>query len=140
MSACSRPWDDDAVSASGRDTPVFTIARIRRDFAAQSTAGLVFTNRTEGTAYNRVGGIDTRLRLGDYLVLGQVASSFTSSAGGPSVAGKPLFEFNVVKAGRARGFSAVMEGVHHEFVAGSGFISRPGIVHANVTPRWSFFR
>lgn len=131
--------DDKAISVSGSDNPVFNIARVRRDFASQSTAGLVYTDRVEGEAYNRVAGADTRLLLGDYLILGQVASSFTSTGANESVAGKPLFEVNVVKAGRARGFSAVMEGVHPDFDAGSGFISRPGIVHANVTPRWSFF-
>ncbi len=131
--------DDAAVSLSGRDKPVFNIARVRRDFAAQSTAGLLYTDRVEGTAYNRVAGADARLLLGEYLVLGQVASSFTSAGTGQSTAGKPLFEFSVTKAGRARGFSAVIEGVHPEFVAGGGFVSRPGIARANVTPRFSFF-
>jgi hypothetical protein len=131
--------DDEAISFSGRDKPVFNIARIRRDFAARSTAGVLYTDRVEGSSYNRVAGADTRIIVGDYTVLGQLAASFTGGVPGQSAAGKPLFELNVVKSGRASGFSAVIEGVHTDFVAGSGFISRPGIARANLTPRFTFF-
>lgn len=130
--------DDEAVSLSGTDNPVFTIARVRRDLGAQSNAGLVFTDRTEGGSYNRVAGVDTRLLLGGYVFAGQLAASATRSAG-ISADVRPLFDFALVKPGRARGLSVVVEGVHPEFVAASGFVPRSGIARANVTPRWSFF-
>jgi len=131
--------DDREVSATGADHPLFTIARLRGDFAAQSTAGIVLTDRTDGATYNRVAGVDARVLVSDWSLLGQVATSFTNGVTAQSASAKPLFELNAVKAGRARGFTGVIEGVHPEFVAASGFISRPGIVHANATPRWSFF-
>ena len=128
--------DDKAVSASRVDNPVFTVARLKRDFAAQSTAGLVLTDRTEGVDYNRVAGADARVVLGGWQVNGQLASSFTSTAS--SASAKMLWDINTVKAGRRRGFSGQFRGIDPEFVAGSGFISRAGVVRANATPRWTW--
>ena len=130
--------DDEVVSASRNDRPVFTIARIRRDLGAQSNAGFVFTDRTEGSSYNRVAGLDTRLLRGGFVFAGQIAGS-TTRAPGVSSAARPLFDFALVKPGRSRGFSATLEGVHPRFFTGSGFIPRAGIARANVSPRWSFF-
>lgn len=130
--------DDEVVSTSRTERPVFTIARVRRDLGAQSNAGIVFTDRSEGSAYNRVAGLDTRLLLGGYVLAGQVAASATRAEGIASTA-RPLFDFALVRPGRARGLSVVLEGVHPDFFTASGFIPRAGIAHANVTPRWSFF-
>jgi hypothetical protein len=131
--------DDDALSVTGTDHPVFNIVRLRRDLGAQSNVGLVYTDRVEGGAYNRVAGVDTRLLLGGtYVFSGQVAGSFTS-AGGAASHGRPLFDLRLTRPGRRWGFTSVLEGRHPDFVAQSGFIARPGIVHANVAPRRSFF-
>ena len=130
--------DDKTVSATRQDNPVFTIARLRRDLGAQSNAGVVFTDKTDGDNYNRVAGVDTRLLLGKFVFAGQVAGSMTRLPGFSSTA-RPLFDFALVKPGRARGLSMVIEGVHPEFFTASGFIPRAGIAHANITPRWSFF-
>jgi hypothetical protein len=130
--------DDRSLSATGTDHPIFNVVRMRRDLGSQSNVGLVYTDRMDGNGYNRVAGVDTRLLLGGYVFNGQLASSFTSAAGGTS-SWRPLFDFSLQRPGRDWGFNAVVEGIHPEFVAGSGFISRPGIAHANVTPRRTFF-
>lgn len=130
--------DDETVSATREDRPVFTIARVRRDLGAQSNAGFVFTDRSEGGSYNRVAGVDTRVLRGGYLFAGQIAGSMTRAPGVGSTA-RPLFDFALVKPGRSRGLSVVLEGVHPEFFTASGFIPRAGIARANITPRWSFF-
>ena len=130
--------DDKTVSASGDDNPVFTIARIRRDLGAQSNVGVVLTDRTEGSNFNRVGGVDTRMLLGGFVFAGQLAGSSTHEPGISSTV-RPLFDFALVKPGRARGLSIVFEGVHPEFLAASGFTPRAGIARANITPRWTFF-
>ena len=130
--------DDRSLSASGTDHPIFNIVRLRRDLGEQSNAGIVYTDRIDGDDYNRVAGIDTRLLLGRFVLSGQVASSFTSTAGETS-SWRPLFDFSLSRPGREWSFNSVVEGIHPEFVAGSGFISRPGIAHANITPRRSFF-
>jgi hypothetical protein len=130
--------DDRSLSATGADHPVFNIVRMRRDIGEQSNAGIVYTDRIDGDDFNRVAGLDTRLLLGRYVLNGQVATSFTST-GGQIANWRPLFDFSLNRPGRDWGFNAVVEGIHPEFVAGSGFISRTGIAHANFTPRKSFF-
>ncbi|MGH7447416.1 MAG: DUF5916 domain-containing protein, partial [Longimicrobiales bacterium] len=130
--------DDRTLSASGTDRPVYNIVRMRRDLGTQSNAGIVYTDRMDGADYNRVAGLDTRLLLGRYVFNGQFAASFTSY-GGAASHWRPLFDFALSRPGRDWGFNAVIEGVHPEFLAGSGFIPRTGIAHANVTPRRTFF-
>ena len=129
--------DDEVVSLSGQDHPMFNIARLKRDFAAQSTAGLVYTDRVDGTEYNRVAGADARIVRGGWQLNSQLASSFTSTASSPGA--KWLWDVNAVKAGRTRGFAGQFRGIDPEFVAGSGFIARSGVVRASATPRWSWF-
>ena len=130
--------DDEDISVSREERPVFTIARVRRDLGAQSNAGFVFTDRSEGGSYNRVAGVDTRILRGGYVFAGQLAGSMTRAPGVSSTA-RPLFDFALVKPGRSRGLSVTLEGVHPEFLTASGFIPRAGIARANVSPRWSFF-
>jgi hypothetical protein len=130
--------DDEALSATGDRTPLFTIARVRRNLGASSTLGGVLTERREGGDYSRVFGADTRLLLGRWLVAGQLALSQTRA---PGVAGdvRPLWEVNLVRSSRSRGFNATFEGVHPEFVAAAGFVPRPGIARLNVNRRWTSF-
>ncbi|MBR9990742.1 MAG: carbohydrate binding family 9 domain-containing protein [Gemmatimonadetes bacterium] len=130
--------DDRSLSASGDDHPVFNIVRMRRDLGSQSNAGIVYTDRIDGDDYNRVAGVDTRMMLGRYVLNGQIASSFTSSAGETSH-WRPLFDVSLNRPGRDWGFNTFIRGFHPEFVAGSGFLSRTGIARAYFSPRRSFF-
>jgi hypothetical protein len=130
--------DDRSLSASGSDNPLYNLVRLRRDMGAQSNAGIVYTDRVDGSDYNRVAGIDSRMVFGKYIFNGQLATSFTSAAG-TTDHWKPLFDFALSRPGRDWGFNAVVEGTHPGFIAGSGFISRPGTAHANFTPRRSFY-
>jgi hypothetical protein len=131
--------DDDARSRTGTDHPVYNIVRLRRDLGAQSNMGLVYTDRVEGRDYNRVAAVDTRLLIGGrYIFTGQLASSFTGT-GNDALHGRPMFDLRLNRPGRDWGFNLVLSGRHPDFVAGSGFIARPGTAHANFTPRRSFF-
>jgi hypothetical protein len=131
--------DDEALSVGGQGSPVFNIVRLRRDLGAQSTAGVLYTDRTDGDDYNRLVGVDTRLLLGgQYLFTGQIASSFTA-AQGATMHGRPLFDLRLERPGRDWGFTALLEGRHPQFVAESGFIARPGIARAHIRPRRSFY-
>lgn len=131
---------DDRASAPGIDAdPVYNVLRLRRDIGPQSNLGLVYTDRIQGDDYNRMLGFDTRLLLGSrYVFNGQIAGSFTRAAGSTSH-WRPLFDFTLTQTGRQAGFNFVVEGRHPEFSAGSGFISRTGIAHANFTPRRTWF-
>lgn len=131
--------DDQAAAPNVDGNPVFNLFRLRRDIGPQSNIGVVYTDRIQGSDYNRVGGVDTRLLLGSrYIFAGQLAASFTRTAAG-SNAWRPLFDFTLSRTGRANGFNLVLEGRHEDFVAASGFIPRTGIVHGNFSPRWSWF-
>jgi hypothetical protein len=131
--------DDESVVPGSEDSPIYNILRLRRDVGPQSNVGMVYTDRIHGGDYNRVVGFDSRLLLGSrYVVNAQVATSFTA-AGDATSHWRPLFDFSVNRTGRENNVSFVVEGIHPEFVAGSGFISRPGIAHANLNPRHTWY-
>jgi hypothetical protein len=131
--------DDDALSASGRDNPIYNIVRLRRDVGAQSSVGVVYTDRLDGGDYNRVAGFDSRLLLGGkYVLSAQLAGSFTS-VGGMASHGKPLFDLRLARPGREWGLDVSLVGSHPEFRAGSGFLPRTGIVNGRASPRRTFF-
>ena len=128
-----------AVPGVNNANPVYNLMRLKRDLGAQSNIGIVYTDRVHRGDFNRVAGVDTRLLLGSrYVFNGQVATSFTKS-GAFGADGRPLFDFALTRTGRESGFNAVIEGIHPEFIASSGFISRAGIAHANFTPRRTWF-
>jgi hypothetical protein len=131
--------DDGAAVPGGRGSPVYNLLRLRRDLGVQSNVGVVYTDRVHLGGYNRVVGADTRMLFGSrYLFNGQLASSFTGSSGATSH-WRPLFDFTLTRTGRETGFNLVVEGIHPEFNAASGFIPRPGIAHVNFSPRRTFF-
>jgi Domain of unknown function (DUF5916) len=123
--------DDRAGSATGEDHPVYNILRIQRDLASQSRVGVVYTDKIDGRDYNRMAGADSRLVFGDiYSAQLQVAGSRTRRDGVTETA--PLWFARVARTGRTLGARYSISGVDDDFRAASGFISRPGIVHANL--------
>jgi len=123
--------DDQAYSTSGGDNPIYNILRARRDLGGQSTLGLVYTDKIDGSDYNRVAGVDTRLVFGQvYTARAQIAESFTRDAGTTKDA--PLWAWSLNRAGRQFGFTYSLGGIAPDFVAASGFITRPGIATSTV--------
>jgi hypothetical protein len=130
--------DDTINSASGTDRPFFNILRVQRDLRGQSKLGLVYTDKIDGQDSNRVGGLDARLTFKDvYSVRLQGALSHTRRAGETTTA--PLFEAIANRNGRRLGSQARITGIHQDFEAQAGFISRPGIVRTSFDQRVSFF-
>jgi hypothetical protein len=131
--------DDGDATQLGAPNPVFNIMRLRRDVGPGSTLGMVYTDRVQGGDYNRVVALDSRQRFGTrYILSSQVGTSFTGF-GDARQDGRPLFDFTLSQTGRSSGFTAVFEGVHPEFTASSGFISRAGVVRAVFQPRHTWF-
>lgn len=131
--------DDTSTSVDGQHRPLFNLMRLKRDLGAQSNIGVVYTDREDGDDFNRVAGLDTRLLFGSrYVFSGQVATSMTRANG---VTGDfhPLFNAALARTGRTSGFSSVIEGIHPEFQAQSGFISRSAVAHSNFSPRKTFY-
>ena len=130
--------DDDAQSRSGTDHPVYNIARIRRSLGEQSMVGLTYTDRVEGDDYNRVASVDSRLVLNERYTLGLQLSGSRTRAGG-DLFSAPGWDVSLRRSGREFGWSFSVNGRDPEFRAGSGFIGRPGMVFANLTPRITRF-
>jgi hypothetical protein len=129
--------DSKPGSRTGTDLPVFNIVRLQRDLGRQSRVGLVYTDKVDGRAWNRVLGLDSRLVQGVWSLQGQVASSFTGSKG--PVARAPLWDLSLVRNGRAFFARYALNGIDERFDAQAGFIARPGVANLSTTHRWNRF-
>jgi hypothetical protein len=130
--------DDQALSRTGEDHPVFTIARVQQDVGGQSKVGFVYTDRVAGEDANRVFGADTRIVFRDiYAVQAQAAGSRTTRLGDTTVA--PLWQTTATRSGRRFAFRYTARGVDPDFRADAGFISRTGIAQIQLTNQALFY-
>ena len=130
--------DDRSLSPSGRDRAVYNIFRAQRDIGGQSRLGVAYTDRVLGDNYNRVADVDGRVVFADvYSASFQGAGSFDRTNG--VVRNAPLWEGIFSRNGKRFGLRYVLTGISEDFRAGSGFISRPGIVHAGVDHHATWF-
>ncbi len=130
--------DDRGRSATGSN-PVFNIMRLRRDLGASSTAGIVYTDRIEGNAYNRLLGADVRLIWKKiWFSDAQLVGSWTRDGSG----GHAGTLWNVTlydRTGYSYGNHLELIGVSPGFVAASGFVNRVNIVTGRVFNRFSWY-
>ncbi|HET6900016.1 MAG TPA: DUF5916 domain-containing protein, partial [Vicinamibacteria bacterium] len=129
--------DGAETSATRQDHPLFGILRVQRDLGARSRVGLVYTDRTEDVRSNRVAEVDAHLAFASLYALDvQGALSRTHEA---DVRTAPLWQAVFVRNGRRFGWRYALTGLHPDFQADAGFISRGGIAHANLDHRVTFF-
>lgn len=129
----------DAVTSSrdGTHHPVFNIVRLRRDVGQQSTAGLVFTDRSEGSRSNRVAGFDSRLQFKNYYSLElRLAGSQTRDS---TTKSGSLWEVNQGRTGRTYGYRYALQGFSPGFETEAGFVNRVDFVRAQVNQRYTNF-
>ena len=125
--------DDREVSLTGEDHPFFNILRVQRDIGSSSRVGMVYTDRIEGSDYNRVAGADARIVFGKiYALQFQLAGSRTRTAG--VTTSGPLWQARFNRNGRTLGIRASINASDEDFRARSGFFPRPGLVHLNFDP------
>lgn len=130
--------DDPQVSRTPGANPIATILRVRRDFAGQSTAGVLVSDREEGTAFNRMAGGDVRIVFGRlYFAQFQAVQSATRLR--DSTHAGPMWEAVLDRTGRAFGFHYNVIGVHQNFEAWNGFVPRNGFVQPNVANRFTIY-
>jgi hypothetical protein len=130
--------DDREVSATGQDHPIYNLLRLQRDVAGTSRIGLVYTDRVEGSNYNRVAGTDARLVFGEiYSLQLQLAGSRTRVNGETSTG--PLWQARFNLNGRTVGLRTSFSGSSEDFRALSGFFPRPGLVSVNFDPRLTLY-
>jgi len=131
--------DDASASATGADHPVVNLLRLRRDLGASSTLGVAYTDRIEGSAYNRVLGTDARVVWKKiWFTDAQFVSSWTQDAKG--VRAGELWDVTFYDlTGRSYGNHGEIVGISPDFVAASGFVNRPNVVQARIFNRFSIY-
>ncbi len=130
--------DGVAASAGGADHPIFNIARLQRSLGGNTKIGMVYTDRVEGSDFNRVAAADTRFTFGSiYSLQFQGGASITRTSRTTTAA--PIWQAIFSRDGHRVGYRYELTGIHENFHAASGFISRSGIIHGNLTHRVSLF-
>ncbi|MFI5231423.1 MAG: DUF5916 domain-containing protein [Gemmatimonadales bacterium] len=120
------------------ERPLVDIVRLQRDIGAQSTAGLLYSDRVGGGRDNTVGGGDAHLTFGKlYYAQFQAVMSSTTAAG--TTSGGPMWEAVVDRTGRAFGFHYNILGIHPDFVTDNGFVSRTGVVQPGIANRYTWY-
>jgi hypothetical protein len=130
--------DNRAAHLSDLDARYFNVLRLRQDLRDQSTIGLTYTDKIDGSLWNRVAAVDGRLVFSrDYSVVYQSGLSFTGD--GVSRKSAPMWKLVAGASGRRLGLTFLTTGFHPDFEAGSGFINRVGIVRGVLAPRVRWF-
>lgn len=130
--------DDTATSSTGFDHPMFNIVRLQRGVSGSSKIGLAYTDRIDGDRSNRVLAGDARLAFKRiYDVQLQYGGSRTVVDRQTTWA--PIWQAILNRDGRHFGLRYTATGIHDDFRAASGFISRRGVMTTNFTHRGTWF-
>lgn len=118
--------------------PLVNIARLRRGYAQQSTAGMLYSERVGGGRSNRVVDADVRHVFGGmYYLQAQAVMSRTSQGGVSRTA--PMWEAVADRTGRSWGFHYGIKGIGDGFAADNGFVARTGFVEPSITNRFTLY-
>ncbi len=132
--------DNDALSATN-DHPVFNLLRLRRDLGANSTVGVAYTDRIEGSAWNRVLGADARLIWGKiWFSSAQFVGAWTKDAAGSGVRSGELWDVTFYdRTGYSYGNHGALQGASPDFAALSGFVNRVNVVQGRFFNRFTWY-
>ena len=132
--------DDRTASATQRDHPVYNVLRLQRGLGAASRIGFTYTDKIDGASSNRVADVDSRLVFAKVWSLqSQLAGSRTITAATGLTKDAPLWNATLRRTGRSYSARYALTGISDRFVAGSGFISRPGVAHATQQQTFTLF-
>lgn len=108
----------------------FGILRLNRDVSAQSTLGMLYTDRELAGGYNRVGSLDARVKWNDNWTSDlQAATSRTGSGDGQESQGN-AFHVEAGRTGEHVELGLVYADVAPGFVTATGFVPRRDIREA----------
>jgi hypothetical protein len=132
--------DDRSSSVTGADHPVFNILRLQRGLGPASRIGVTYTDKIDGANSNRVVDIDSRLVWAKrWSLQTQGAGSRTHTAATGATLDAPLWNATLRRTGRSYSARYAVSGISERFVAGSGFISRPGVAHAAQEQQFTWY-
>jgi len=130
--------DGSDASASGTDHPVLNALRLREDLGGADGLGLVYTDRIDGGAFNRVGALDARVLLGGAWDLAvQGGASATRDTAGAAVRWGPVWRANLVHSGRNFSLTVTSRGVGENFRTATGFVSRTDFASLSAIPSYT---
>lgn len=130
--------DGTEASVSGTDHPFLNALRAREDLGGGNSVGLVYTDRTDGAGFNRVGALDARVLLGgawDLTVQGG-ASATRDSASTP-VRWGPVWRGALAHSGRHFSLTVTSRGYGEHFESSSGFIARTNYAITTAVPSYT---
>ena len=129
-----------AVDELPDENAVFNVLRVRRDLGTTSVAGLTYTDRIQGQAYNRLLEGDAHIVFATlYFVEAQYGQSWTSLDDGLATATDPIWKLTFDRTGRKWGFNYWINGIGTDFVAAAGFVPRTDIVTAHIFNRFTWY-
>lgn len=105
----------------------FSVLRVNRDIFRQSTIGMIYTDREFAGTHNRVGGIDSRFKLGkNWWLTGQAVASQTTLPDGTRSAG-PAYKSQLRFDGRKFYSNAEYDDLSPGFNTLAGFIETEAV-------------
>ena len=131
--------DDEQVSFTRSENPLYNILRVQHDIGDASRAGMVYTNRDDGRFANQVLGVDGRVVWkGIYSALFQAAGSRTVSPAADARGGTLLLA-DLRRSGRVFNARYRFSSLHDQFEAHAGYINRPAIATANISHSYTLY-
>jgi hypothetical protein len=103
---------------------VFVIGRLTRDIGSQSTIGLLYTDREYEGTFNRVGGIDGRIKLNQNWV-GSFQGVVSSTKSWYGYFAGPSLSAAITRSGRRFNYNFQVDDTAAGFVTETGFFRRP---------------
>ncbi len=124
-------------SAFSGERAFFGVLRVNRDLWAQSSLGMIYTDRELAGGFNRVGGLDGRFKLHPNWVTGfQAVASSTRFPDGTQIGG-PAWDFFLRGNGRHFLYDFTFDDRSRNFRTDAGFVPRTDIRHlAQTTEYW----
>jgi len=129
--------DASSTTATGQQ-PRVDILRLRRGFGAQSTVGMMYSERVGGGRANRVADADLHYVFGGkYYAEFQGVMSSTNQNG--ATRASPMWSAVADGTGRRFGFHYNILGVGNDFADDNGFVQRTGIVSPSAMNRFTLY-
>ena len=118
----------------------FGILRLRRDILSQSSLGVIYTERQLESGFNRVGGVDGRLRLNDHWTTTfQAVTSASRLLDGAALSG-PGYHLSLGRSDRNFNYLAEIDDFSPGFRTDAGFVNRVDIRSLAQDASYFFFR
>ena len=115
----------------------FAIARLNRDISRQSSVGAIYTDREFHGSFNRVGGLDTRLKFSNNWT-GAFQGVVTSTQDASGYHAGPGYKADVVRSGLHLNYEGIYNDFSPGFVAGPSFVNRVDIREMQHTLTYRF--